>query len=138
MSENSQMPWQKKIVKPEKVLDKIEPGMSIFIGTGLAEPRTLVRHLLTSQTTNLVDLELIQLISLGDAISLEDRYPKKYRLKTFFSGWVANEAVTTGRIDLIPCRFPRVPRLIESGAISLDVAFVQITIASRTFEHKAG
>lgn len=128
MPENTLMPWRKKIVKPEKVLDKIEPGMSIFIGTGLAEPRTLVRHLLTSHSTNLVDLELIQLISLGDAISLEDRYPKKYRLKTFFSGWVANEAVTTGRIDLIPCRFPRVPRLIESGAITLDVAFVQITL----------
>jgi len=32
----------KKIVLPSKVLEIIEPGMSIFIGTGAAEPRTLV------------------------------------------------------------------------------------------------
>jgi len=127
MPDKQQVPWQKKIVQPSKVMEKIEPGMSIFIGTGLAEPRTLVKVLMNSEATNLVDLELIQLISLGDAISLEARYPKKYRLKTFFSGWIANEAVTAGRIDLIPCRFSRVPRLIESGAINIDVAFVQIT-----------
>ena len=39
--------WRNKIVTPEKVLEKIEPGMSIFVGTGAAEPRTLVKYLLS-------------------------------------------------------------------------------------------
>ena len=26
--------WRKKIIPPEMVLDMIEPGMSIFLGTG--------------------------------------------------------------------------------------------------------
>jgi acyl-CoA hydrolase/GNAT superfamily N-acetyltransferase len=119
--------WTEKLISPEKVLEKIEPGMSIFIGTGPAEPRTLVKYLLSSELPNLRDLEVIQLISLGDTISLEERYTKKFRLKTFFSGWVASEAVRSGRVDLIPCRFYRIPGLIESGSIQIDVAFIQIT-----------
>ena len=31
-------------------LERIEPGMSIFIGTGSSEPRTLVRRLMQSGT----------------------------------------------------------------------------------------
>ena len=42
--------------------------MSIFLGTGMAEPRTTVRHLMTSGAKNLEDLELIQLVSIGDAV----------------------------------------------------------------------
>ena len=63
--------WQKQIVSPEKVFENIEPGMSIFLGTGVGEPRTLVKHMMTSDTVTLRDLELIQLVSLGDAISLK-------------------------------------------------------------------
>jgi len=119
--------WMKKIVTPEKVFEKIKPGMSIFIGTGVAEPRTLVKSLMASKAVNLRDLELIQLISLGDAVAIEDRYIHKYRLKTFYSGWVASDAITSGQIDLIPTRFSRIPLLIESGTLDIDVAFIQIT-----------
>jgi len=119
--------WQQKVLAPEKVLEKIEPGMSIFVGTGPAEPRTLVKYLLSSTLSNLRDLEVLQLISLGDTILLEDRQQTKFRLKTFYSGWMADEAVRSGRVDMIPCRFSRIPGLIESGSLRIEVAFVQIT-----------
>jgi len=119
--------WRKRIVSPEAVLERIEPGMSIFLGTGVAEPRTLVKHLTASEAPNLQDLELIQLVSLGDAVALQQQRSHKYRLKTFFSGWIASEAITSGRVDLIPCRFCRIPHLIASGWLAIDVAFVQVT-----------
>lgn len=119
--------WEKKAVTPEKVFEKIEPGMSIFLGTGVGEPRTLVKHLMASNAANLKDLELIQLVSLGDAISLKALDTNAYRLKTFFSGWVASEAITAGRVDLIPSSFSKIPRLIKTGRIPIDVAFIQIT-----------
>ena len=71
--------WQKKAVNPDKVLEKIEPGMSIFLGTGVAEPRTLVKALQASEEVNLQDLELIQLVSLGDAISIALMEKKGFR-----------------------------------------------------------
>ncbi len=120
--------WEKRIVSPEVFLSRIEPGMSIFLGTGVAEPRTLVKCLTTSDMNNLTDLELIQIVSLGDAISFKHTTrDHKYRLKTFFSGWLASEAITSGSVDMIPCRFSRIPQLVESGAIRVDVAFIQIT-----------
>ncbi len=119
--------WKQKIATPEDILSKIEPGMSIFLGAGMAEPRTLVKHLMESGQSNLQDLELIQLVSLGDAVAIDERYARKFRLKTFFSGWLASESISAGRVDLIPSRFSRIPWLFKTGAINIDVAFIQVT-----------
>ena len=127
MRESDKNKWKDRIVSPETVIEKIKPGMSIFLGTGAAEPRTLVKKLMSSNSANLQDLELIQIVSFGDAISLKKLRRYKYRLKTFFSGWVADEAITEGQVDLIPSRFAWIPKLIESGQISINVAFIQIT-----------
>jgi len=120
-------PWRQRLKTPQAVMDCIEPGMSIFLGTGVGEPRTLVKHLMASEGNNLQDLELIQLVSLGDAISLQALRTNRYRLKTFFSGWVASEAISEGLVDLIPSRFSQIPDLIKSGQMPIDIAFVQIT-----------
>ncbi len=120
--------WKQKIVAPSVAMSGIEPGMSIFLGTGVAEPRTLVKHLFSAQMANLSDLELIQLISLGDVVSLSTSQNKhKFRLKTFFSGWLASEAITAGFVDMIPCPLSSIPRLVASGAIKIDAAFIQIS-----------
>ncbi len=119
--------WKDKIVSAEKIFEKIEPGMSIFLGTGMAEPRTLVKRLMASKQTNLLDLELIQLVSLGDTVAIDERYARKFRLKTFFSGWIASDAISEGRVDLIPSRFSRISWLIKMGAINIDAVFIQIS-----------
>lgn len=127
MEQNITQDWRNKVVTPEKVLEKIEPGMCIFLGTGAAEPRTLVRRLMESNADNLQDLELFQLLSFGDAISMKELRNLKFRLKTFFSGWVAKEAIFEGRVDLIPSRFSRLSQLVASRQIPFDAAFIQIT-----------
>ena len=119
--------WEEKITTADRIMTLIKPGMSIFIGTGVAEPRTLVKTLMNQDSGNLQDLEIIQLVSFGDAISFQELRSQKYRLKTFFSGWVAQEAIVEGQVDLVPSRFVWIPRLIESGLIPVNVAFVQIT-----------
>jgi acyl-CoA hydrolase/GNAT superfamily N-acetyltransferase len=82
---------------------------------------------MTTDSSNIQDLELIQLLSFGDLITMKELQTKKFRLKTFFSGWVASEAITGGLVDLIPCRFARIPALIESGQLPIDAAFIQVT-----------
>ncbi|MBN1652895.1 MAG: GNAT family N-acetyltransferase [Deltaproteobacteria bacterium] len=124
--------WQEAAVTAETVFEKIEPGMTIFLGTGAAEPRTLIKRLMASTAPNLQDLEIIQLVSLGEALTLENLQSHKYRLKTFYSGWVADEAITEGRVDLIPCRFVKIPHLIQSGKMHFDAAFIQVTPPNET------
>ncbi|MFW6314291.1 MAG: GNAT family N-acetyltransferase, partial [Desulfohalobiaceae bacterium] len=86
-----------------------------------------LKALLKTEAGNLQDLELVQLVSFGEAISLQEERLQKFRLKTFFSGWVASEAIKQGRVDLIPSRFSRVPQLIRSGRLNIDGAFIQIS-----------
>jgi len=119
--------WRQKQVTPDEALARIEPGMNLFLSTGAAEPRTLVKRLMASDALNLQDLTLIQILSFGDVISLEELRSNKYRLKTFFSGWVASEAITAGRVDLIPSRFSAIPWLIKGRQLPMDVALIQIT-----------
>ncbi|HNS55777.1 MAG TPA: GNAT family N-acetyltransferase [Smithellaceae bacterium] len=119
--------WTKQIVSPEVVLSKIKPGMSVFVGTGVAEPRTLIKCLMESDKDNLTDLDIIQLLSLGDAIPPDERYSGKYRLKTFFSVKRGYSAVKSGRIDWIPCKLSQVPHLFQIEAVKIDAAFIQIT-----------
>lgn len=119
--------WKKKLVSPARALAGIKPGMNVFLGTGAAEPRTLVKALMGSTASNLADLTLIQILSFGDAISIDALRSNRSRLKTFFSGWVASEAVQTGRVDLIPSRFSNIPQLINDYQIPVDAALIQIT-----------
>ena len=119
--------WKDQVSSPDKVMQKIKPGMRIFIGTGVSEPLTLVRYLKESDAGNLLDLELFQLVSLGEAIEINARHSNKYRLKTFFSGWEAREAVSDGFADFIPSRYYQIPAVFKSGQIPIDVAFIQIT-----------
>ena len=116
-----------KRVSPDQALAHIQPGMNIFLSTGAAEPRTLVKTLMASKAENLQDLTLIQILSFGDAIDLAALRSQKYRLKTFFSGWVASEAIGAGQVDLIPSRFSAIPWLIDSRQLPVDVAILQIT-----------
>ena len=121
------MQWKEKVVSADIVMERIRPGMRVFLSTGAAEPRTLVKHLMAAHHTNLQDLELIQIVSLADAISLKNLQSHKFRLKTFFSGWIADEAITAGHVDLIPCYLSRIPELLEKKKIHVDTVFVQIT-----------
>jgi acyl-CoA hydrolase len=119
--------WQERVVDPEQVLAHIKPGMTIFLGSGVAEPRTLMKALIDSGLSNTNDLELIQLTRHSDFHSLKKLDWQKYRLKTFFSTWVSTEAVVAGNVDLIPGRFSQIPRIIKSKRLPIDVAFIQIT-----------
>jgi len=126
MGTTANIEWQKRVVTPETVLGKLKPGLNIWLGTGMAEPRTLVKYLMQSKSKKIQDLELLQLGSFGDA-AIEAAKSGRHRLKTFFSGWVTDDALKEGRMDFIPCRPSRIPALIESGQIPIDVVFCQVT-----------
>jgi acyl-CoA hydrolase/RimJ/RimL family protein N-acetyltransferase len=128
MSDFNLSNWQEHLVPPETVLNHIKPGMTVFIGTGPAAPRTLITTLLDVDAHNIRDLELIQLAVQGDTIlSVEKLNVPNYRLKTFFSGFVSWDTIATGQVDLIPAYSSEIPEIIKSRRIEVDVAFIQIT-----------
>lgn len=119
--------WKALTLPTERALEKLRSGMSIFVSSGAAEPRAMIRTLLTEGGRFLSDLELVQVMSFGEAISPLAREARHIRLKTFFSGWLADMAIAEGRVDFIPCRFARIPHLFRSGLLHIDAAVVQVT-----------
>lgn len=120
--------WKKNLVSPEEAIMKIKPGMTVFIGTGPAAPRTLIRTLLESDGHNVRDIELVQLAIHGNVIlSVKDLHVQNYRLKTFFSGFVSSKTIQSGLVDLIPAYSSEIPELINKGKVPIDAAFIQIT-----------
>ena len=83
MAKPTKTQWKKQLISPEKVLLSIKPGMTIFLGSGVAEPRTLMKYLIDTGGSNTNDLEVIQLTSHSDMLSLKKRDHQKLRLKTF-------------------------------------------------------
>jgi acyl-CoA hydrolase len=45
MSKAPDHQWKDLVVSPEDVLSHVKPGMNIFLGSGVAEPRTLMKCL---------------------------------------------------------------------------------------------
>ncbi|SMC82714.1 Acyl-CoA hydrolase [Desulfocicer vacuolatum DSM 3385] len=120
--------WESHLVSPETVFSKIKPGMSIFIGTGPAAPRTLMKMLLDADENNIRDIELIQLTVQGDVIlSIDKINAQNYRLKSFFSGFVSSDTIASGQVDLISAYASQIPKILKSGKIPIDAAFIQIT-----------
>ena len=119
--------WKDQIVTPQKALGYIKPGMRIFLGSGLAEPRTLLDALMRWDHSNTHDIELIQLNSHSDILSLKNLGFQNYRLRTFFSGWVASEIAEANAVDLIPARYSQIPHIFRSRQMPIDAAFIQIT-----------
>ncbi|WP_022665070.1 bifunctional acetyl-CoA hydrolase/transferase family protein/GNAT family N-acetyltransferase [Desulfospira joergensenii] len=120
--------WEDSLVPPERVLNHIKPGMTVFLGSGPATPRTLMRTLLDVDSHNIRDLELVQLAVQGDTIlSVDKLNAPNYRLKTFFSGFVAWGTIASGQVDLIPAYYSEIPKVIKSRKVDIDVAFIQIT-----------
>ncbi len=127
MSKPSVVSWKDLVVSPEEVMGAIKPGMNIFLGSGVAEPRTLMRCLIDSDLSNVNDLEFIQLNSHGDILSVKELHYQNYRLKTFFSGWGASEVSVAGPVDLIPIRYSQTPLFFQFKPMPIDATFVQIT-----------
>ena len=127
MDKSTNTQWKKRLVTPKEVSYSIKPGMTIFLGSGVAEPRTLMKYLIDSGVSNTNDLEVIQLTNHSDLLSLKKRDRQKLCLKTFISTMVSTDLVMAGNVDLIPARISQMPRIIKSKRIPINVAMVQIT-----------
>lgn len=115
----------KKNIGVEQALDLIKPGDRIFLSSGPAMPVLTVGELVKSSKRNLLDLELIQLITLGDHLPLDERASSKYRLKTFNVGESISKDISEGKVDFIPANLIEIPYILSTGAVGVDIAIVQ-------------
>ncbi len=123
--------YKDKLVSVERVLELIKPGNRVFLGSGPAVPALTVQAIVDSDRKNLLDLEIIQLITLGDYLPSDARQTSKYRLKTFNIGESITRDISEGKVDFIPANLMEIPLILSSGAVGVDIAVVQTSPPDR-------
>jgi acyl-CoA hydrolase/GNAT superfamily N-acetyltransferase len=122
--------YRARIVTAREAIGKIAPGRRILVGSGAAEPLTLVGAL-TEHGEHLTDNEIVHLLTLGPAAYVLPEFAHRFRHTAFFIGPNTREAVQAGRADFMPVFLSEIPRLIRSQRVRIDVALLQVTPPDR-------
>jgi len=122
--------WQKEydsmIASADDAVKYIKSGHRVFVGTGCAQPEALV-DALVNRGADLVDTEIVHLLTLGHAPYAAEELSKNFRVNSFFISKNVREIIQEGLGDYTPIFLSDIPKLFSSGQLPLDVALVQVT-----------
>jgi len=118
--------YRAKVSTPASAIRAIRPGRRILIGSGAAEPTSLVSALV-EHGDHLADNELVHLLTLGPAPYVRAEFAARFRHLAFFIGANVREAVQAGRADFMPVFLSELPRLIQTRRVPIDVALIQVS-----------
>lgn len=114
------------VVDAEEAIARIKPGSRVFIGTGCGEPVALVRAL-AARADDLADVEIVHLLTFGDAPYTSKKAAPSFRVNSFFIADNVRSVIQKGVGDYTPIFLSEIPRLFKSGEVPLDVALIQVT-----------
>lgn len=115
-----------KITTAAAAVRLIHRGRRILLGSGAAEPSTLVEALV-SDGTHLADNEIVHLLTLGPAPYVAAGLEHRFRHTAFFIGPNVRSAVQEGRADFMPVFLSEIPSLIRSRRVRIDVVLLQVS-----------
>nr|MBF0221731.1 GNAT family N-acetyltransferase [Desulfobulbaceae bacterium] len=123
---NWQQHYSALISTAKEAISKLRPGQRVFIGTGCAEPQELVAALVDN-APNLADIEIIHLLTKGDASYTDEKLADSFRVNSFFIGQNVRDRIQEGFGDYTPVLLSEIPKLFQSGRVPIDVALIQVT-----------
>lgn len=122
--------WKKvhsdKLVSAKKAVADIKRGQRVFLGSGAAEPQSLVAAL-SERGERLADNEIVHVRTLDVAPYTHPRFSENFRYNTFFIGETVRDAVNQGRGDYTPIFLSELPLLFRRGKAPVDVALIQVS-----------
>ncbi len=118
--------YRSKIMTVQQIISTIRRGDKVFIGSGAAEPQTLVKALIES-SGRLADTRIMHIMTLGVAPYTEEKFTDQFRHNAFFIGANTRQAVAEGRADYTPVFLSEIPRLFRSGQSPIDAALIQVS-----------
>ncbi len=111
---------------PKRALSLLKSGYRVFLGSGCGEPTVLVEAM-SKIAGNLADIEIIELLTKGNAPYADKKFASCFKINSFFIGHNVREVIRDGRGDYTPVLMSDIPRLFDSGQLPLDVALIQVT-----------
>jgi len=121
--------WQKKyrdmIATPAEAVGRLRAGNRVFVGTGCGTPTVLVEALV-KRSHELADVEIIHLLTMGDAPYADRKLTECFLVNSFFIGENIRSHIQAGLGDYTPIMLIDIPRLFDSGQIPLDAVLIQV------------
>lgn len=114
-----------RYVSAADALGRIPPGARVFIGSGAAAPLGLLGYF-ASHPQRFVDLEVVSILTLGDAPHADPKLAASFRHNALFIGPNVRSAVEQGAADYTPVFLSEIPRLFKSRRIPLHAALIQV------------
>jgi len=118
--------YKKKLTTPDKAIEKIKSGDRIIIGSGCAVPQELTKAL-NNVAADLKDVEIVSLLTMGEADYTGEKYHGIFRHNAFFTGGNTRKAVNEGRADFMPIFLSEIPNQFTNGNLPIDVAMIQVS-----------
>jgi acyl-CoA hydrolase len=115
-----------RIATAAEAMKIIQPGNSIFIGTGCAQPQHLV-DALVAHSRDIYDAHIIHLLTMGEAPYADERFREKFKTNSFFVADNVRHALARGVGDYTPIFLSEIPHEFDSGRIPIDVALISVS-----------
>ena len=117
---------KRKLKTPAEAVAMVKSGDQIYLGTGCATPRVLARAL-ELHKGDLANITLFHFLTDGALPHDRETTRTRFQHRCFFVGMDVRAAVKQRQADYIPISIAQVPKLIGSGRLAADVAFVQVS-----------
>ncbi len=118
--------YLKKRITTEEVLGIINPGSSMFVESGCAEPQYLVRKLILDNI-DLNDVQVYTTIPLRTYSNFGGEAGSRFRIHSFFVSPGMSGSFSTGKTDHIPLSSDMLDRLIQEGSIRINTTVIQLS-----------
>lgn len=123
------MEWQKiyeeRKMSAEEAIKLIHSGDRVVLGHAVGVP-IAITDVLADHKENYENVEIVQMVSMGNARFAEADMEGHFRLNAMFLGGFTKTTVKEGRGDFTPCCFSEIPQLLEETLPS-DVAIIQVS-----------
>ncbi|NWF69067.1 MAG: acetyl-CoA hydrolase/transferase family protein [Chloroflexi bacterium] len=123
-------PWpkiyqQRRCTAEEAIQRGVQSGQRLFL-TGNCSVPHLLMDALVQHAKNLHDVEIVQVLTIGDSRYVEPDMEGHIRVNTMFISNNVREAVAAGRADFTPVFLHEIPLLYRSE-LPIDVALIHVS-----------
>jgi len=113
-------------VSAEEAVKKIRSGDRVFLHGSAATPVHLIKAL-QQRHTELKDVELVSITTLGDVDFDDPQYQESFFFNSLFVSANNRKVVNSDHGDYVPVFLSQIPQLFKEGFLPIDVAMIQVS-----------
>jgi len=121
--------YRQKVVTAEEAVQHVRSGDRAFLTGNCSVPKQLLAALVRrARAGELHDVEITQVLTVGDADYVAPDMAGKLRVNTLFISPNVRRAVNEGRADFTPTFLSEIPGLFKRGILPLDVTLAHVSL----------